>query len=154
MTSQEINPMEGEIFTAENSPEGKKPEEAQKPKAKKHFSLPKPALLVGKLKNLKDTVRKPKILAILTLIIIIPIIYIAFIALSASPNSQPAVDVITPDTQNSDTPIDQEQELIENKIKSFKDDLELLETDIPAPLRRLRLRWPEPLDQVWLRWFC
>ena len=34
MTSQEINPMEGEIFTAENSPEGKKPEETQKPKAK------------------------------------------------------------------------------------------------------------------------
>jgi|SRR3989344_253798 len=129
MTSQEINPMEGEVFNAENSPEGKKPEEVQEPKVKKHFSLPKPALLASKFKNLKDTVSKPKFLAILTLIVIIPTIYIAFIALSASPNSQPAVDVITPDTQNSDTPIDQEQELIENKIKSFKDDLELLETD-------------------------
>src|SRR3989344_4230437 len=129
MTSQEINPMEGEIFTAENSPEGKKPEETQKPKAKKHFSLPKPALIVSKFKNLKDTVRKPKFLAILTLIVIIPIIYIAFIALSAKPTSQPAVDIITPDTQNSNTPVDKEQELIENKIKSFKDDLELLETD-------------------------
>ncbi len=129
MTSQEINPMEGEVFTAENSPEGKKPEEVQKPKAKKHFSLPKPALLVNKLKNLKNIVSKPKFLAILTLIVIIPIIYIAFIALSTKPNSQPAVDIITPDTQNSDTPVDKEQELIENKIKSFKDDLELLETD-------------------------
>ena len=129
MTSQEINPMEGEVFTAENTPKGEKAGEAKKPKVKKHFSLPKPALLVSKLKNLKDTVSKPKFLAILTLIVIIPIIYIAFIALSASPNSQPAVDIITPETQNSDTPVDKEQELIENKIKSFSNDLELLETD-------------------------
>ena len=129
MTSQEINPMEGEVFTAENTPKGEKAGEAQKPKVKKHFSLPKPALLVSKLKNLKDTVSKSKFLAILALIVIIPIIYIAFIALSASPDSQPAIDIITPETQNSDTPVDKEQELIENKIKSFGDDLELLETD-------------------------
>lgn len=131
MNNQDINTMEGEILASENIPESSNAQKnAQKPKIKKQIQIPKINSITSKLTGIKEVVKKPRFIIISILIILIPIVYIGFILFNSNSNSNLPIDNIIPDTQKPEEQIDENLKLIKNDINTFRNELELLETDL------------------------
>lgn len=130
MNNQEIKTMEGEILSAEDLPEQNNSKTQEpKPKVKKRVSVPDLTNLPAKLAALKETIKKPRFIIIVSLILIIPVIYLAFTMLGTNTNTQIPLNNLTPDFQSPNPIIDKNREVMENKVKLFRNELETLETE-------------------------